>query len=190
MNKRLDIWAVALLLVYITGCSSPQGISLDEKQGFVRKMRDDTLQELYSEIPGARDKIKNAVGYGVFSNANVNIIFASAGDGYGIVVENETGKETFMKMGMGGLGLGIGIKDYRSILIFYTKLALLNFVEKGWEFGGHVDAAAKSGDKGGAIGGAGEIKSDVEIYQFTKHGIALQATVTGAKYWKDNDLNQ
>ena len=53
-----------------------------------------------------------------------------------------------------------------------------------------VLSVAKSGEKGGAVGGAGEVKSDTEIYQFTKHGIALQATVTGAKYWKDKDLNQ
>ena len=61
-----------------------------------------------------KKKIKIAAGYGVFSNANLNIIFASVGDGYGIIVDNETGKETFMKMGMGGLGLGLGVKDYRS----------------------------------------------------------------------------
>lgn len=189
-SKRLGICALAMLVVYVTGCSSPHGISLAEKRDFVRKMRDSTLQELYSEKPEAKKKVKKAVGYGVFSNANVNVIFASVGDGYGIVVDNETGRETFMKMGMGGVGLGLGVKDYRTVLIFYTKPAILNFIEKGWEFGGHVDAAAKSGEKGGAIGGAGEIKSDIEIYQFTKHGIALQATVTGAKYWKDKDLNQ
>jgi len=29
----------------------------------------------------------------------------------------------------------------------------------------------------------------MEIYQFTKSGIALQATVAGTKYWKDKKLN-
>ncbi len=191
MNKRQCSWImISLLVCVVTGCSGPQGANLVEKQDFVRKMSETTLQELYLEKPEAKRKIKNAAGYGVFSNANINIIFASVGDGYGLVVDKETGQETFMKMGMGGIGLGIGVKDYRSILIFHTKLALLNFIEKGWEFGGHADAAAKSGDKGGAVGGAGEIKGDTEIYQFTKHGIALQATITGAKYWKDRDLNQ
>ena len=191
MSKRQCIGILVVLFASITaGCSNPKGTNLVEKRDFVRQMKNDILQELYSEKPEAKEKIKNAAGYGVFSNANVNIIFASIGDGHGIVVDNETGDETFMKMGMGGVGLGIGVKDYRSVLIFYTKPVLLKFIEKGWEFGGHADAAAKSGDKGGAVGGAGEIKNDVEMYQFTKHGIALQATVTAAKYWKDNDLNQ
>jgi hypothetical protein len=29
----------------------------------------------------------------------------------------------------------------------------------------------------------------MEIYTFTESGIALQATVAGTKYWKDDDLN-
>lgn len=190
MIKRWCIFILVVVMAGAAGCSNPKGTALAERQGYVRQMRDSTLKELYSEKPEVKKKIKSAAGYGVFSNANVNIIFASIGDGYGVVVDNETDQETFMKMGMGGLGLGIGVKDYRSVLIFYSKTSLVNFIEKGWEFGGHADAAAKSGEKGGAVGGAGQIKGDMEVYQFTKHGIALQATVTGAKYWKDKDLNQ
>ena len=189
MNKKFRVYILVMLLAYIAGCSNPKGLSVAERQDYVRQMRDRTLQELYSEKPETKGKIKKAAGYGTFSNANVNIIFASVGDGYGIVVDNETGNETFMKMGLGGLGLGIGVKDYRSVLIFYTKSNLSDFINKGWEFGGHADAAAKSGEKGGAVGAAGEVRGDTEIYQFTKHGIALQATVTGAKYWRDKELN-
>lgn len=29
----------------------------------------------------------------------------------------------------------------------------------------------------------------VEVYQITKNGLALQATLQGTKYWKDRDLN-
>ena len=29
----------------------------------------------------------------------------------------------------------------------------------------------------------------VELYQLTKNGLALQATLQGTKYWKDRDLN-
>jgi hypothetical protein len=50
------------------------------------------------------------------------------------------------------------------------------------------DAAAKASDKGAAVGG--EILVDkVTIYQLTESGLALQATVKGTKYWKDNALN-
>ncbi len=63
------------------------------------------------------------------------------------------------------------------------------FVEKGWEFGGQADAAAKSGDKGAAAAGEAYIETDIAIYQITEAGVALQATVGGTKYWKDKELN-
>ena len=63
------------------------------------------------------------------------------------------------------------------------------FVEKGWDFSGQADAAAKSDQKGGTIGASGSVLPGMEVYQLTKNGIALQATVQGTKYWKDPELN-
>ena len=51
-----------------------------------------------------------------------------------------------------------------------------------------ADAAAKVEDKGAAVGG--EITIDnMTIYQLTKTGLALQATIKGTRYWKDEALN-
>ena len=76
--------------------------------------------------------------------------------GRGIVVTPGTFKdrETFMKMGSAGLGLGLGVKDFRAVFIFYDKAKLLDFLDKGWDFSGQADAAAKSDDKGAALAGA------------------------------------
>ncbi len=133
--------------------------------------------------------IAEAPGYAVFSNANVNIIFASFGGGYGVVKNNTTGKHTYMKMGELGIGIGLGVKDFRAIFIFHDKATMNKFIESGWQVGGHADAAAVADDKGvGAVGG--EVLIDnITIYQLTKTGLALQATVKGTKYWKDDELN-
>jgi lipid-binding SYLF domain-containing protein len=149
-----------------------------------------TLQRLYQEDSVTQEKIKKAPGYACFANGNVNIILVSAGGGYGVVVDNSTGKRTYMKMALGGIGLGIGVKDYRQVLIFHSKAAMENFVENGWTFGGHADAAAKAGDSGGEMSGEGIIDSNIEVYAMTESGLALQATAAGTKYWQDKDLNQ
>ena len=94
-----------------------------------------------------------------------------------------------MKTALGGVGLGLGVKDFRQLIIFKTEEAINDFVNKGWEFGGHADAAAQSGDKGGSVNAAGDISSMMEVYQVTESGLALQATVSAAKYWKDDELN-
>ena len=68
------------------------------------------------------------------------------------------------------------------------KEVLTKFVESGWEFGGHADAAAKAGESGAEASGEGAI-GPIKVYAMTESGLALQATVTGTKYWKDKSLN-
>ena len=62
------------------------------------------------------------------------------------------------------------------------------FLEHGWALGAQADAAAKASDKGAAVGGELTI-DNITIYQLTEAGLALQATVKGTKYWKDDSLN-
>ena len=181
----LTLVAVALAA---TGCSPGSKLTNAEKISAIDTMAVENLQRLYSEKPSTEAEVKNAAGYACFSNANVNLIFASAGGGYGVVVDNATGHKTYMKMGMGGLGIGLGAKDYRQVLLFESKDVMNKFIDSGWEFGGHADAAAKAGDKGGEMSGEGYI-GGVKVYAMTEAGLALQATVTGTKYYKDKELN-
>ncbi len=179
---------LVLATVLPAGCSTPKGVTREDRKAYALEARDKTLKELYERKPETREKVKKAAGYGVFSDWGVNVIFVSAANGWGVVTDNKTGQETFMKMGQVGIGLGIGVKDFRAVFIFRSQEALRKFVYSGWEFGAHADAAAVSGDKGGQASGAATLQ-DIEIYQFTKSGIALQATIAGTKYWRDKDLN-
>jgi len=159
MKKVTALLALLVLALALTGCSPGGRLTNAEKIQAINTMADETLQRLYTEKPSTKDEVKKAAGYAAFSNANVNIIFASGGGGYGVVVDNATGKKTYMKMGSGGIGLGLGAKDYRQVMIFNTQDALKKFIYSGW------------------------------VYSMTESGLALQATVTGTKYWKDDELN-
>ena len=74
--------------------------------------------------------------------------------------------------------------------MFTTKSAFENFVEHGWQAGAQADAAAKANEKGGAADLAIDVAPGVQLYQLTENGLALQATVQGTKYWKNDDLNE
>jgi len=185
----LSILAVATVLPFMSGCGPSAKLPLAERRALVGDMETETLERLYREEPSTEAKIERAAGYGTFSNANVNLIFVSAGGGYGVVVDNSTGQRTYMRMALGGVGLGLGAKDYRQVLIFKSEETLNKFIDSGWEFGGHADAAAKAGESGGELSGEGAFGSDIEAYAMTESGLALQATVAGTKYWKDKDLN-
>jgi lipid-binding SYLF domain-containing protein len=188
MQRIATVLCGLLLSILVVGCATTSGNSPQEKRRAVLSMRDDTLAQLYKVRPQARAEIAAAPGYAVFSNANINLIFASFGGGYGVVRDARTGKQTFMKMGEAGIGLGLGVKDFRAVFVFKNRSTLDKFIESGWEFGGHADAAAKAGDKGAAVGGEALI-GDIAVYQLTQSGLALQATVKGTKYWKDDELN-
>ena len=185
----LSIIAVVTMLTFMSGCGPSAKLPVTERRALVRDMETETLERLYKEAPATKKKIKDAAGYGTFANANVNLVFVSAGGGYGVVVDNSTGQRTYMKMALGGIGLGLGAKDYRQVLIFNSKEVLDTFTRSGWEFGGHADAAAKAGESGGELSGEGAIGSGIEAYSMTESGLALQATVAGTKYWKDKNLN-
>lgn len=184
------ISVVSVVAMLAAGCGPrKKGMTLEQRRQAVADMEKETLTRLYKEAPDAQAKVENGVGYGVFSNANVNLLIASAGSGYGVVVDNATKQRTYMKMALGGVGLGLGAKDYRVVMVFKDKATMDKFVEKGWDAGAHADAAAKAGDKGAEASAEGDIRSGIEVFSMTESGLALQATIAGTKYWKDKDLN-
>jgi lipid-binding SYLF domain-containing protein len=188
MKQLMSIVPTAVLAVLLAACATTGGSTPAEKRKAVHTMKQGVLTELYKVKPDTRKQIQAAPGYAVFSNVNVNVIFASFGGGYGVVHNGKTGRDVYMKMGEVGIGLGLGAKDFRAVFVFHDQATMDRFISSGWEFGGHADAAAKAGDKGAAV--AGELLVDnITIYQLTESGLALQATVKGTKYWKDADLN-
>lgn len=180
------------LLVLMGGCRAiggAEGESPDQQRATIRSEQAATLEELYASRPETRDKVKKAAGVAFFSNINIKLLLLSSENGYGIVHDNTTGRDVYMKMAGAGVGPGLGLKDYRAIFIFNDAAVMQRFIDKGWDFGGQGEAAAKTGDKGAAASGSVSVEG-IEIYQFTKHGLALQATVQGTKYWRDSKLNQ
>jgi lipid-binding SYLF domain-containing protein len=187
----LILIVAALVTSFGVDLFGPKGDSIEQKRAKVRKEHDEILAKLYAAKPEAREKIKNAVGYGAFNNKNLNLFLLSSGRGYG-VVKDKSGKEIFMCMGSLGGGVGAGAKDLSVVFIFKTADVMNKFIESGWQFGGEADASAKAGDKGAAASkeAAADTGANVfEIYQMTDTGVALQATVAGTKYWKDKELN-
>ncbi|MDX8387501.1 MAG: YSC84-related protein [Ghiorsea sp.] len=186
--RNIAVGICLVLSLAIGGCATTGGKNPIEKRQEILTMKSEVLTEIFKLKPDVRSKLSHAAGYAVFSNANINLIFASFGGGYGVVKNNTTGKYTYMKMGEIGVGLGLGAKDFRIVMLFHSKASMNHFVEKGWAFGAQADAAAKANDRGAAVGGETTI-GDITIYQLTKAGLALQATVKGTKYWTDDELN-
>ena len=183
--RKLALLLVATVL--LSGCMAA-GQTKEDKQRNIQNMRKEVLADLYRINPGAQREIQSAPGYAVFTNWNAYLIFASVGQGYGVVVDNVSGSNTYMGMGALGGGLGVGVKDYRAVYIFRQRHIMERFIEQGINVGGQADAAAKASTQGEAIGGQ-LLMDGIKVYQLTESGLALQATIQGTKFYKDPKLN-
>jgi lipid-binding SYLF domain-containing protein len=162
----------------------------DEQRAEIRKVRDQSLAELYKVQPSARGHVERAAGYAVFSNFGVKILVAGGGSGRGIAVDSKSKKETFMRMAEVQAGLGIGVKNFRLIWVFEKKADLDRFVNSGWEIGAQTTASAKVAGQGASVfAGAVSVMPGVWLYQLTDDGLALELTAKGTKYYRDDDLN-
>lgn len=187
---RLRTIACVLVLMLLAGCLASAKDSAAKKREKARKMAASTLEDLYKLQPASKELIQNAPGYAVFNNMGTNLFLLSTARGAGVAVNSKTKQDTFMKMISAGAGLGLGIKDYRVVFAFETVEALSDFLNSGWSGSGQADAAAKASESGGAYSGAAMVEPGVWVYQITKKGLALQLTLQGTKYYKDDDLNK
>jgi lipid-binding SYLF domain-containing protein len=190
MKRLLGMLGLCALLVASSAVIAASGKDKDKARAEIRKASGQVLTALYKAQPSARKAVEGAAGYATFSNFGMKILFAGSGSGKGMVVKKGSpNKETFMKMIEVQAGLGFGVKKFQLVFIFENAAALDQFVSSGWDSSAQATAAATDGNKGGAYAGAMPVSKGVWLYQLTDKGVALEATVKGTKYYKDDDLN-
>jgi lipid-binding SYLF domain-containing protein len=160
-----------------------------KKREAVLKMRDDALVDFYATKPEIKEELAKAIGYAVFDASQVNIVLFVGGLGGGVLVENGTGKQTFMKMTRAGTGPGVGYKKFRQLIVFKDRTLFDNFRTVGADIGASADATMKIGGTGVAVDPNVSFNPLLSIYQITDSGALLQANWGGVAYLPDGDLN-
>jgi len=192
--------SVALPAAFLAGCASPgasgqSGTALSDadaakRREALRKLRADTLEDFYATKPELKAEVERAVGYAVFDASQVNVVLFVGGLGGGVLVENGTGKETFMKMTRAGTGPGVGYKSFRQLLVFKDRTLFDTFKTLGADVGASADATMKIGGKGVAIDPNTSFNPLLSIHQITDRGALLQANWGGVAYLPDANLNR
>lgn len=189
-KKTLLVLALTSAVLFVAGCGPSSKLTVQERRAMINDMADDSLTAFYQSSPELRSEVQTAPGYGVFSTANVSVIFATGGGGYGVVVDNATGERTYMRSGVGGLGIGLGAKDYRQLMVFNSQEAMFDFINGDWDWGGQASATAKADQKGAAATVAENVGEAVEVYTLTESGLSAELMATGTKYWVVDELNR
>ena len=132
------------------GLFSPKGDTYSEQRDTIQRESADMLEKLYAAKPELRAKIAKAPGYATFKKTDIKLLLVASGNGYGVLVNNQTGQKTYMRVASLDGGIGAGVDDLRVIFVFNEASVMQTFVSQGWQFGGSADATGKYQDVGGS----------------------------------------
>jgi lipid-binding SYLF domain-containing protein len=159
-----------------------------EKQAEALKATAAAMERFAAKKPELKAQATKAAGYAVFTTYGVSFIIGGSG-GTGIVHDNKTKKNTFMKIGGASAGFQLGAVENDVLVIFKTAAAMQGFIKDGWGVAGGVTAGAAAGGSGGGGGQGGSAMGEVETFTLTKNGLEAGLSIGGVKAWKDSDLN-
>jgi lipid-binding SYLF domain-containing protein len=196
MKRSRHIFMMSLLALSFGLCACATTHKSDSKIRYLREDIDEmamgTLYKINKTYPDTRSEIEQAAGFAIFSNIDFKFMdYMSIGSarGKGIVVNYATQKSNFMEISELSRGQGFGVRKFKCLFIFETQSALENFVNSGWEFKGSTATRTSIQSAGSGSGLGVKVAPGVMMYQLGADGAIVGISITGARYYKDNELN-
>ncbi len=182
---------LAALSIGLQGCATtrPTKSEIEAHRDEIREIAHKTVAQIIKEYPEARAMLEKASGYAVFSDFGYKLLFMGSALGKGVAIDNTTKQATFMKVFETQAGVGLGAHKFRVLFIFESRYAFDEFVNSGWEFGGGAEAAIRTSTQGGGGMLGATVSPGVMMYQLSEKGAIVGISITGAKYYKDDELN-
>jgi len=192
MKKMFTLLMAALLVCLMTATSfaATSQEKIDKERAEIDNLSVKALHNLYEKVPSAENVINNCYAYATLSNTGMKLGLFGDAHGRGLAVNNATGEKVYMRMKELGLGIGLGIKEYDLIFVIGTEQAWKAFISGDIKFASSADASASDGQAGGAVEGASIAANGIWVYQMTKKGLSLEASIKGTKIYADKKLNK
>jgi lipid-binding SYLF domain-containing protein len=184
LHQILSIGALSLSLVAGGAFAATKA----EKQAEALKATSTARDRIFAKNPALKAEVAKAAGYAVFTTYGVSFIIGGSG-GTGVVHDNKTKHNTFMKIGGASAGFQLGAVENDVLVIFKNAAVMQGFVKNGWGAAGGVAAGAAASGAGGGGGQGASVGGDVQTFTLTKNGLEAGLSIGGVKAWKDDDLN-
>ena len=182
----------AMLVCFMTATSfaADSQEKIDKERAEIDALSVKALDNLYEKVPSATNVIEKCYAYATLSNTGMKIGLFGDAHGRGLAINNATGEKLYMRMKELGIGIGLGIKEYDLIFVIETEKAWNDFISGEIKFAGSAEAAANDGVTGDSLEGATYAAEGIWVYQMTKKGLALDASIKGTKVYVDKKLNK
>lgn len=182
-----------LAALLLPACAAVPGDTPADERAAVRAERDLALQLAADDEGLDRSEVAAAAGYATLTNVVTQGLLVGGRDGYGLVVDNATGRETFVEVDGVNFGPGVGIATYRMVLVFHDANALRDFLDGEWDFGAQTAAVAPAdGDGPDPHAGAEQaaaFSKDYDVYLMGTGGLAAAADFRGLSVEPIDRLN-
>ena len=198
MRKTAALLMTALVLCLMTTAvfaadtdkSEKEQAKIVKERAKIDELSEKALANLYEKVPSAERVIENCYAYATLSNTGMKLGIFGDAHGRGLAVNNETGERLYMRMKEMGIGIGLGVKEYDLIFVIGTETAWNSFISGDIKFASSAEAAANDGVTGDSMEGTSIAANGVWVYQMTKKGLSLDASIKGTKIYPDKKLNK
>lgn len=191
LQKRTALWLLAVLMLCLLPATAlaANPAKIQKERTEIEALSAKALENLYAKVPSSKAVIRDCYAYATLSNTGMKLGLFGDAHGRGLAVNNKTGEKKYMRMKELGLGLGLGVKEYDLIFVIGTEQAWQSFIAGDIKFASAADASASDGQAGGAVEGASIAAKGIWVYQMTKKGLSLDASIKGTKIYADKKLN-
>ena len=174
LRKLPQSWLLTgLLLVSFSGTAAD---TVAAQRQVVSNMATTVLNELYEIKPTVKGLMKNAYGYAVFNNDNVNMLLATS-EGYGMAKNSRTGEVTYMLLEDEAGNFGEKDKVFKLVLLFKKAEAFDEFVSQDWS---NVQAKPFSE--------LSQYRNAYQLYQLTDGVLEISPSIKDVKFWINEKL--
>lgn len=199
MQKTVALFTMAFVLCFATATvfaatdaekAAKEQAKIAKQKTEINELSQKALNNLYEKVPAAKRIIPNSYAYATLSNTGMKLGILGDAHGRGLAVNNVTGEKIYMRMNETGIGLGLGVKEYDLIFVITTEEAWKSFISGKIKFASAAEASAKDGVTGDSVEGASVAAKGVWVYQMTKKGLSLDASIKGTKIYPYKKLNE
>jgi len=142
-----------------------------------------TLQTFYIKFKGGEELIQKTEGYLVFPNIYKAGLFVGGEYGEGALVQKGA-INSYYKLYSTSIGLQAGVQKRSLLVLFFTKEALNNFINREeWKVGVDGGLAVMNWSKGTDLSSV-DIKKDTIAIPFSNVGIMANISLEGTVFQK------
>ena len=141
------VLAIGLLFATAVHGKSVPVEERDAARAELKQKAQEIVMAVVANNPEVQDEIDNSVGYLAGTAFTAKSILLGGGTGEGVIYDNHNNTRTYIELNRIELGVGLGAGDYRYLVIFQERSALLSFRRGVWKPGIGVEAVIGGQDQ-------------------------------------------